>query len=82
MNEERKVSEVPIIAVSAFVGKKEIDACLNSGMNDYSKIFVFISLVSKPFTPHRLYTVLMRWMPYKLQVHSAQDGDSDDEDEE
>ncbi len=40
LNEEGKVQEVPIIAVSAFVGKKEIDACLNSGMNDYSKLLI------------------------------------------
>jgi len=34
------IAEIPIVAVSAFVGQKEIDKCIGIGMSDYSKILV------------------------------------------
>jgi len=53
------------VAVSAFVGKKEVDKCLNSGMSDYSKFLLSIMLVSKPFTYEKIMETLVKWMPFK-----------------
>jgi len=66
----RKIKEVPIVAVSAFVAKKEVEKCLNAGMNDYGNYTaITIWVVSKPFTYDRIMEILVKWMPFKLTVN-------------
>ncbi len=46
----RKISEVPIIALTASASKHEQDKCVEIGMNNY---------ISKPFKPETLYDAIM-----------------------
>ncbi|MCP4689428.1 MAG: response regulator [Desulfobacterales bacterium] len=45
-------SDVPIIALTANTGEKNIDACLKAGMNDF---------LSKPFKPKELRAKISKW---------------------
>jgi PAS domain S-box-containing protein len=48
-----ELSTLPVIAMTANASKRDHDACLAAGMNDF---------VSKPFEPQTLYVVLRRWL--------------------
>ncbi len=45
-------TDVPIIALTANTGKKNIDACFEAGMNDF---------LSKPFKPRELRAKISKW---------------------
>jgi CheY-like chemotaxis protein len=47
------LSTLPVIAMTANASKRDHDACLAAGMNDF---------ISKPFEPQTLYVVLRRWL--------------------
>jgi PAS domain S-box-containing protein len=47
------LSSLPVIAMTANASRRDHDACLAAGMNDF---------VSKPFEPQTLYVVLRRWL--------------------
>jgi PAS domain S-box-containing protein len=47
------LSTLPVIAMTANASRRDHDACLAAGMNDF---------VSKPFEPQTLYVVLRRWL--------------------
>jgi len=51
-------TRVPIIALTASVAAKDIEACMSAGMNDH---------VSKPFKPDALHQALSRWLPTASQ---------------
>ncbi len=44
---------LPIIALTAYVSRDELEQCLKSGMNDH---------LTKPVQPERLYACLMQWI--------------------
>jgi CheY-like chemotaxis protein len=46
-------NRLPIIALTAYASRDELDQCLQSGMNDH---------LTKPVQPERLYACLMRWL--------------------
>jgi CheY-like chemotaxis protein len=54
IEQERKLSPTPIIAVTAGILRDERAACLASGMNDF---------LAKPFRRANLIDVLQRWRP-------------------
>ena len=58
---KNELKDVPIVGVSAFIGKQDIDDCKNAGMNDY---------VNKPFTHEKMQEVLINWMRFKYTVSS------------
>ncbi|EJM13968.1 PAS domain S-box [Pseudomonas sp. GM21] len=47
------LSTLPVVAMTANASKRDHDACLAAGMNDF---------ISKPFEPQTLYVVLRRWL--------------------
>jgi CheY-like chemotaxis protein len=49
-------NQIPIIALTANASSKDIERCLNSGMND---------CISKPFTPENLFSVLVKYSKLK-----------------
>jgi two-component system sensor histidine kinase/response regulator len=49
-----KQGAIPIIAMTAHAMAKERAMCLDAGMNDF---------ITKPFVPHDLFCVLVKWMP-------------------
>ncbi len=50
----KKLAEIPIVAMTANAFKRDIENCLNAGMNDY---------MSKPFEPKKLIQLLQKWIP-------------------
>lgn len=55
-------SKIPIIALTANATQKDVEKCLEEGMND---------CISKPFTPEDLYKTLTKFIPTDLDKRSA-----------
>ncbi|MEJ1343481.1 MAG: response regulator [Candidatus Sedimenticola sp. (ex Thyasira tokunagai)] len=49
-----KLSNLPVLAMTANIYKEDREACLDAGMNDF---------VSKPVNPSDLFSVLSKWLP-------------------
>ena len=47
--------QLPIIALTAYANRDELEHCLKSGMNDH---------LTKPVQPERLYACLMKWIKF------------------
>jgi len=47
------LSALPVVAMTANASRRDHQACLAAGMNDF---------VSKPFEPQTLYTIMQRWL--------------------
>jgi len=61
---------VPIIALTANAMKRDREACINAGMNDY---------IAKPMDPDKLRQALSRWLPEQCKLvgeHSASANES------
>ncbi|MDM8549448.1 response regulator [Desulfobacterales bacterium HSG2] len=55
--------DLPIIAMTAYVMRRDQEKCLNAGMNDY---------LTKPVDEERLYAVLCKWIkPGKREIPGA-----------
>lgn len=55
-------NQIPIIALTANATKKDVEKCLEAGMND---------CVSKPFTPEDLFQALVTYSPKKISESNA-----------
>jgi CheY-like chemotaxis protein len=53
IRKQRTPEQLPIIAMTAYVSRDELEQCLKSGMNDH---------LTKPVQPERLYACLMQWV--------------------
>jgi CheY-like chemotaxis protein len=51
---ELGLSDVPVVAMTAYAMSGDREMCIEAGMNDY---------VSKPIEPQRFYTLLSKWLP-------------------
>jgi len=51
-------SQIPIIALTANATKRDVEKCLEAGMND---------CISKPFTPEDLFQALVKYSPKRIQ---------------
>lgn len=60
----RPTKDIPIIAMTASAMSNDLDACMNSGMNDF---------ISKPFKTEELFNKINKWCGNKgfVQVQSA-----------
>ncbi len=60
----RKINKkVPIIAVTAFTGKRDVEACFAAGMNDHRKFSRMRGhVVAKPFRVSGLLRLLIKWL--------------------
>lgn len=56
-------NHIPIIALTANATKKDIEKCLEAGMND---------CISKPFTPEDLFQALTKHSPKKIREKNSQ----------
>ncbi|CDW75560.1 histidine kinase-dna gyrase b-and hsp90-like domain containing protein [Stylonychia lemnae] len=57
LQQEGKIEDIPIVAVSAFVASQEIERCLNSGMCDYSNQIQFHLFQQPSHLIHRGYSM-------------------------
>ncbi|QTA80623.1 Two component system response regulator/histidine kinase, PAS domain-containing [Desulfonema limicola] len=56
-NMNSQASKIPVIAMTAHAMARELENCLNAGMDDY---------VSKPIDPDKMFLVLNKWIDKKI----------------
>ena len=64
IREQWPPDRLPIIAMTAYASREELDRCLKSGMNAH---------LSKPVQPERLYACLMQWLQPAAEPAAAPD---------